>query len=629
MKKHLFLLTLFLAFSIVSAQSNPVRKSQKEKTTPLSHRLGAFIDVNSDTHPETDYDITQLVNDVLISGGASGCSTAGVSNVMISPSLPADATQDDIDDYKENRPWGYFHKGTTDFPFESGIVLVTGVAKEAGNELIQNTLGSENGGGSDPDLIAATGTTNTLNDAVSLEFDFIPTSTQVKFRYIFASEEYSGTFSCTYDDAFALLLKKQGDPNYVNLAVLPNNAGPVAVTNIHGDTGSCPAINEQYFAGENVNNIETNFNGRTVPLTAIADVIPGQIYHFKMVIADARDFNYNSAVFLEAGSFDVGLEIVDDANVALPPEVTICENYSQILKSSVEIDGATYQWFLNGTAISGATGPSYEAIEAGNYSLEITVPGSQCPAVANVEVIQIPQPPNVLPPISGVICEGDFLVLDAGSPIAGQTYTYEWSTGETTQTIIADQAGTYTVNIDNGTCVETYTTVVEKAEIPEITNVQYTKDQVLTITALNLGAGELEYSIDGGVTWYSDNVFNNVESNINVVINVRVKTTSCLVTLPYYTFRMQNLITPNDDGKNDRISFLEVSRYNLFEVSIYDKYGKKLYEYNTFNPIWDGYFQGKKLTTDSYWYKLSYENPASKEIELETGWILLKNRNSD
>jgi hypothetical protein len=34
----------------------------------------------------------------------------------------------------------------------------------------------------------------TLNDAVILEFDFVPTSSQVKFNYLFASEEYTGTF---------------------------------------------------------------------------------------------------------------------------------------------------------------------------------------------------------------------------------------------------------------------------------------------------------------------------------------------------------------------------------------------------------------------------------------------------
>ena len=45
------------------------------------------------------------------------------------------------------------------------------------------------------------------------------------------------------------------------------------------------------------------------------------------------------------------------------------------------------------------------------------------------------------------ICQGDSTLLDAGS---GHT-NYLWNTGETTQTIYADTAGTYNVTVGNGT----------------------------------------------------------------------------------------------------------------------------------------------------------------------------------
>ncbi len=94
------------------------------------------------------------------------------------------------------------------------------------------------------------------------------------------------------------------------MAILPGGAGPVSITNIHPAIGtSCGAVNEQYFGGYNNANIETNFNGRTVPLTAVADVVAGQEYHFKMVIADYLDHSYDSAVFLEGGSFNIGVDL--------------------------------------------------------------------------------------------------------------------------------------------------------------------------------------------------------------------------------------------------------------------------------------------------------------------------------
>ena len=72
----------------------------------------------------------------------------------------------------------------------------------------------------------------------------------MKFNYIFVSDEYTSNYPCTgYSDAFALLLKKVGDPTYTNLAILPGGAGPVSATNIvpAGNGFSCGPINAGYF----------------------------------------------------------------------------------------------------------------------------------------------------------------------------------------------------------------------------------------------------------------------------------------------------------------------------------------------------------------------------------------------
>ncbi|MBL7881894.1 MAG: choice-of-anchor L domain-containing protein, partial [Chryseobacterium gambrini] len=287
--KNLFLaLLLVFVGSFVNAQKGRDGKGVTSRQTPENMKAGAFIDVNTAAYPESAYSITQLVKDVLISGGST-CSAANVTNVSVSPNL---AVTD------QNRSWGYFNKATTNFPFAKGIVLTTGYARKAGNDL-QGTLSDGLGSGGDADLAAALGVPNNqLNDATYIEFDFVPASTKVTFRYLFASKEYQTNFPCTISDGFALLLRKVGDP-YTNLAVLPGGAGPVSVTNIHPSTQyqtgaplACGAANVSYFGGYNIPQIETNFNGRTVPLTATATVIPGQTYHFKMVLADYQDANF-------------------------------------------------------------------------------------------------------------------------------------------------------------------------------------------------------------------------------------------------------------------------------------------------------------------------------------------------
>jgi gliding motility-associated-like protein len=381
--KNLFL-ALFLVFAagFLSAQ-NREGKGIASKKTAENMKAGAFIDVNTATYPESGFSISQLVKDVLISGG-SACSAANVTNISVSPNLAVS---------NQNRSWGYFNKATTNFPFAKGIVLTTGYARKAGNDF-QGTLSDPLGSGGDADLAAALGVPNNqLNDATYIEFDFVPASTKVTFRYLFASKEYQTNFPCTISDGFALLLKRVGDP-YTNLAVLPGGAGPVSVTNIHPATQyqtgaplACGAANVAYFGGYNSPQIETNFNGRTVPLTATATVIPGQTYHFKMVLADYQDSNFDSAVFLEAGSFDIGVQLLSPAGVALPSSINVCDNAPQTFTASVQGGGATYQWYLGSNPIPGATQASYTATQPGTYSVQVFLPGNTCPGTASVTIV--------------------------------------------------------------------------------------------------------------------------------------------------------------------------------------------------------------------------------------------------
>ncbi|MDR6514140.1 choice-of-anchor L domain-containing protein [Chryseobacterium camelliae] len=342
-------------------------------------KAGAFIDVNAPSYNESGYTIAQLVKDVLISSGTNSCVTPNVSNVQVSPNLAASSA---------NRSWGYFNKATTAFPFKDGIILSTGYANKGGNSFISSTLSDNVGTGSDPDLVAATNPTQTLNDAVILEFDFVPTSSQVKFNYLFASEEYTGSFPCSYSDAFALLLKPVGSTApYVNMAVLPGGAGPVSVTNIHpAISGVCGEVNANFFGGYNTSNIETNFNGRTIPLTASATVVPGQAYHFKMVLADAGDTAYDSAVFLEGGSFNIGVELLDPSGATLPEEINVCDNVPQVITASVNDPNLAYQWYFNGTPVAGATTNTITAVQPGVYTIEVSVPGNPCPGKATIKI---------------------------------------------------------------------------------------------------------------------------------------------------------------------------------------------------------------------------------------------------
>ncbi len=250
----------------------------------------------------TQYTVPQLVNDILIN---SACST--IANITWATGTTP--TTNGI---------GYFNKGNSNFPFEQGIILSTGNAAASAGP--NNSLLSGGGLGGDSDLSAILAAqtppvTGTLQNATKLEFDFVAITDQINFNFLFASEEY-GAFQCGFADAFAFILTDltAGTPP-MNLAVLPGTNVPVTIFNIRDNqyNTSCPSSNVPYF-GNYYNNPEgamgapINYNGITVPMTAGASVIPGNSYHIKMVIADYQDTQYDSAVFLQGGSFNPGEE---------------------------------------------------------------------------------------------------------------------------------------------------------------------------------------------------------------------------------------------------------------------------------------------------------------------------------
>ncbi|WP_160136779.1 choice-of-anchor L domain-containing protein [Chryseobacterium sp. c4a] len=506
-RKGSLFLVLFFAFigSFVFAQNRVVKKELPSKNNSIAaKKAGAFIDVNTSNYPESSYSITQLIKDVLISGG--GCASNNVSNVVVYPNLPPT---------NQNRSWGYFNKATTNFPFNKGIILSTGFAKNAGNYAIGD-LNDDLGTTGDADLALALGIPgDKLTNATYIEFDFVAVSSEVTFKYLFASKEYQDNFPCNITDGFALLLKKVGDPTYTNMAVLPGGAGPVSVTNIHPAYPNCGPKNVAYYGGTNSNpKIETNFDGRTIPLTAKATVVPGQKYHFKMVLADFQDANYDSAVFLDAGSFDIGVNILGPGGVQLPSSVNMCDNTPQTFTASVQEPNVTYVWLLNNNPIPGATSASYTATQPGVYTVRVYVQGSSCPGEASITVVGGTSPTVQNATLTACYTAGNatFNLPSAQSAISttpGAVFTYYATLADAnagnnntipTPTAYQSAGGTVYVRVRTGFCAKVAELNLVKA--PQMTG-SIVPPQVLTCanSQITLDASASVYPTGATFSW--------------------------------------------------------------------------------------------------------------------------------
>jgi hypothetical protein len=189
--------------------------------------------------------------------------------------------------------------------------------------------------------------------------------------------------------------------------------------------------------------------------------------------------------------------------------------FSVAATAAAGTSGLTYQWSLNGTAISGATSPSYSiasatASNAGSYSVKVSnlagsSPGPAGSVVSNSAVLTVDTSPSITTaPVSATWVAGQstsLSVVAAGIP----SPTYQWSlngtpiVGATSATysvnsVTSASAGSYTVSVMNsqGTVVTSPATVTVTSGSPTFNGITFSPDsQNWQVTVNGSGFGTL------------------------------------------------------------------------------------------------------------------------------------------
>ena len=169
-------------------------------------------------------------------------------------------------------------------------------------------------------------------------------------------------------------------------------------------------------------------------------------------------------------------------------------------------------------------------------------------------------------------------------------------------------AGDYTLTIGKITngeyCENSFDFELIRSSPPTIMEVRY-KDLSDNdfIEILASGDGDFEYSLDG-VNFQESNYFTDVIGGSYTVM-VRDKKgcgeDSEDVTLIDYP----RFFTPNSDGKNDYWQIYGIDQYPNAYVHIYDRYGKLLAQLSPNDLGWDGFFNGKEMISNDYWFKVN------------------------
>lgn len=262
---------------------------------------------------------------------------------------------------------GTFNGTLSNIGFSSGVLLTCGNLTNAIGPNNMSGASVGNGLPGDPDLDMIMSPT-TSYDATILEFDFVPTSDTLKFNYVFASEEYMEYVSTTpggINDGFGFFISGPGisgpfSGGAQNIALIPGTALPVTMFNLNLYSYSAYYFDngDGFGTGTAPDGATIQYDGFTVPLTAIAAVQCGQTYHIKLAIGDGGDDILDSGVFLEEGSFSSqGVTIVPEISYGGANDSTLYEGCGlaciYFVRTSNLANADTINVTIGGSAVNG------------------------------------------------------------------------------------------------------------------------------------------------------------------------------------------------------------------------------------------------------------------------------------
>jgi gliding motility-associated-like protein len=238
-----------------------------------------------------------------------------------------------------------------------------------------------------------------------------------------------------------------------------------------------------------------------------------------------------------------------------------------------------------------------------------------CYGISEIE-LTVYELPDIETEFETLYCLNSFpetIVLDAGIiNDLPSNYIFDWSTGENTATIDVDAPGTYNVRVSNANgCFKDRTITVLPSNIATIDNIEVVDaSNNNTVTVLVSGEGDYEYALDDIDGPYQDsNVFEDVLPGLYTVF-VRDKNDCGISEELVSVIGFPKFFTPNGDGTNEfwQVKGISSQFQPKTSIQIFDRYGKLLVELNPLGGGWDGTYNGAKMPSSDYWFKVQLED---------------------
>ena len=279
---------------------------------------------------------------------------------------------------------------------------------------------------------------------------------------------------------------------------------------------------------------------------------------------------------------------------------TICSEASVTLSAS---GGSSYSWSngsTNNTIIVSPTATTtYSVIVS-----DTTACGGSASAAVTISVTKV---------TASIACQNVCAGKSATLIASGGT-NYLWSNGAITNSITVSPAAatSYSVIVSIGSCADTTNCTVNVFPAPVVTT-----NGVTQVSCNGGNDGSAVITVNGGTSpymynWSPTGGTNAGATGLNagtyVITVTDAKGCSQVQTItisePTFThLAVPNAFSPNNDGENDFFC-LQGDNYCIEEltITIYDRWGEKVFESNDSNFCWDGIFHGKMMNTAVFVY---------------------------
>ena len=104
-------------------------------------------------------------------------------------------------------------------------------------------------------------------------------------------------------------------------------------------------------------------------------------------------------------------------------------------------------------------------------------------------------------------------------------------------------------------------------------------------------------------------------------------TVNLAVSEKKYSLFMPNAFTPNGDGQDDHFKYSGIfDGIVSFELSIWNRWGEKIFETRDVSEYWDGKYQnaGKPVKDGAYVYVVKLQGDCHEDnFDTRVGWVLV------